>query len=348
VSSTGEAPAGGGYGTTGSGGTNDGDGEVEAGDAPLLLPRRKPFRFCLQTAGPLDQRGWRETARKAEDLGYAVLTVADHLDSGPAPVPALMAAADATTTLRIGSMVFANDYKHPVVLAKEAATLDVLSGGRFELGLGAGWMTSDYVHAGIPMDPPGVRIARLEEAIAVIKGLMSEGPFDFEGTHYRVSALDGLPKPLQQPHPPVVIGGGGRRVLELAAREADIVGLNIALWAGRIDESAGPSATREATAQKLRWLRAAAPSRYEALEVQVRVHLAMVTDDRDGVADAVGPALGLTPQQAKDSPHALVGTVDHVVEQCHFWRDEFGISTFGLSADVVDDFAPVVARLAGT
>lgn len=316
--------------------------------SPLPLPDPKPFRFCLQTAGPIDAVGWAEVARKAEDLGYGGLTVADHLDTGPAPIPALMAAADATTTLRIGTMVLANDYVHPVVVAKEAATLDLLSGGRFELGIGAGWMTSDYEQSGIPLDPPGVRIARLEEALGIIKGLFADGPVTAHGEHYRVTGLEGLPKPVQRPHPPIVIGGGGRKILSLAAREADIVGINIALWAGRIDESAGPSATQEATAQKVRWLHEAAPDRFAGLELQTRVHLAMIDDDRRAVAEAVGPALGLTPEQALGTPHALVGTLEEIVEQCHAWRDGFGISTFGLAADAIDDFAPVVAALAGS
>lgn len=314
----------------------------------LALPAKRPFRFTLQTAGPLDQRGWREIARKTEDLGYAALTVADHLDTGPAPVPALMAAADATTTLRIGSMVFANDYVHPVVRAKEGATLDVLSDGRFEFGIGAGWMTTDYEQSGISMDSASTRIERLGEAVRIIKALMSDGPVDFNGVHYQVKGLEGTPKPVQKPHPPIVIGGGGRRILSLAAREADIVGLNIALWAGRIDETAGPSATAEATAEKVRWLHEAAPQRFDQLELQVRIHLAMVNPDREAVAEAVGPSLGLTTQEALATPHALVGTVEEIVEQCQHWRDGFGISTFGLSADAIDDLAPVVSILAGT
>lgn len=325
-----------------------GAGRVPAVTEPLVLPEPKPFRFTLQTGGPIDQHGWAEVARRAEDLGYAVLTVADHLDRGPATVPALMAAADATTTIRIGSMVFANDYVHPVVLAKQAATLDLLSDGRLELGIGAGWMTSDYEQAGIALDRPGVRIDRLAEAVTIIKGLLRGETVDFAGEHYRITALAGTPLPVQRPHPPIVIGGGGRRILSLAAREADVVGLNIALWAGTIDDRAGPSATEAATAEKVRWLREAAPERFAGLELQTRIHLAMISDDRRSVAEAVGPALGLTPEEALATPHALVGTVQEIIEQCHRWRDGFGISTFGLSADVLDELAPVVAALAGT
>ncbi len=308
----------------------------------------KPFRFAVQAALPPAGLSWPELARRVEDLGYSVLTVSDHLDEQYATTPALMAAADATTTLRVGSLTYGNDYRHPVVLAKEAATIDLLSGGRFEFGLGAGWMTTDYERAGIALDRPGVRIERLAEALDVITGLWADGPCTVDGQHYRVAAMDGWPKPVQRPGPPILIGGGGRRVLRLAARRADIIGLNIALGAGRIDESAGPSATDEATVEKIDWIRDAAGPRFDAIELQVRVHLAAITDDRRGLAEAVGPSLGLTPEQALVSPHALAGSVGEIAEQCLERRARYGISVIGLSVDAMDAMAPVVARLAGT
>ncbi len=287
-------------------------------------------------------------ARKAEDLGVSVLTVADHLDDQLAPIAALMAAAGATTTLRVGSLVFANDYRHPVLLAKEAATIDVLSGGRLEFGIGAGWMTHDYESAGIPMDRPSTRIERLEEALGIIRGLWSDGPVDFTGLHYRVSGMEGLPKPLQQPHPPIVIGGGGPKVLALAGRHADIVGLNPSLTAGVIDAHAGPSATAEATDEKLRIVRDAAGDRFDRIEIQTRIHLAIVTDDRQAMFDLFADGFGLTPQQARHSPHALCGTIDQIIEDIRARRERFGISTIGLSASALDDMAPVISALAGT
>ena len=307
-----------------------------------------PFRFGIQAGGPADARGWAEQARKAEDLGVSVLTVADHLDDQLAPTAGLMAAADATTTLRVGALVFCNDYRHPVMLAKEAATIDVLSGGRLELGLGAGWMTSDYQESGIPLDPPGQRIDRLEEAIAIVNGLFADGPVTHEGDHYRVTGLEGTPKPVQRPGPPLLIGGGGKRVLSLAAREADIVGINVNLAGGTIDERVGPDATVEATNEKIAWIRAAAGDRFDDIELQVRVHVAAITDDRDTLAAAMGPALGLSPEAALASPHALAGTVDQVVQQLDERRERWGISYIGLSADSLDEMAPVIARLAGT
>ena len=313
-----------------------------------MASRSRPFRFTVQASRLGHPDELRPLARKAEDLGASAITVADHLDDQLAPLAALMAAADATTTLRIGSMVFANDYRHPVVLAKEAATIDVLSGGRLEFGLGAGWMAEDYRQAGLRMDPPGTRVARLEEALQVVTALWDDGPVDFAGEHYRVDGLEGRPKPLQRPRPPIVVGGGGPRVLGLAARYADIVGLNPNLRAGVIDAQAGPSATAEATEAKIAHVRAEAGDRFEQLELQVRIHLAIVTDERDAVFDAFAEGFGLTPDQARRSPHALVGTVEQISEDLVARREQFGISAIGLSASALDDLAPVIARLADT
>jgi probable F420-dependent oxidoreductase len=307
----------------------------------------RPFRFGIQAASAPPGTSWPELARKVEDLGYSTLTVSDHLDDQLAITPALMAAADATTHLRLGSLTYCNDYRHPIVLAKETATIDLLSGGRLEVGLGAGWMTTDYDRSGIPLDRAGVRISRLEEALEVITGLWGDGPCTVDGHHYQVTDLDGQPKPAQRPRPPILIGGGGRRVLSLAGRVADIVGLNIALGSGRIDESAGPTATAASTIEKIGWVRDAAGDRFDEIELQVRVHLALVTDDRAGVAEAVAPSFGLSPAEALESPHALAGTVGEIIDQCLERRERFGISYVGLGLDVLEAMAPVVDLLAG-
>ena len=306
-----------------------------------------PFRFGLQCKGPADQAGWVVHVRKVEDLGWTVLTVADHFDEGMAPIPALMAAADATTNLTLGTMVLANDYRHPVVVAKEAATVDVLSGGRFELGLGAGWTTSDYAEAGIPLDRPGVRIARLAESIDVIRGLWAEGPVTIAGDHYRVTGMDGLPKPTRPGGPRIVVGGGGERLLRLAASAADVVGINVNLAAGVIDERAFPDGVPAATDRKLAWIREAAGDRFADLELQARIHLAMVTDDRAGILEQLSPAFGLTPDEAAETPHALIGSVSEICDQLVERRERWSISYVTLSQDQLDAFAPVVQRLAG-
>ncbi|MCX7621859.1 MAG: TIGR03621 family F420-dependent LLM class oxidoreductase, partial [Acidimicrobiales bacterium] len=233
------------------------------------------------------------------------------------------------------------------VLAKEAATLDLLSDGRLELGLGAGWMTTDYQAAGIPMDPASKRVERLAAAVKMIKALFGSGSVDAVGKHYSVRGLDGTPMPVQVPHPPITIGGGGRRILSLAAQEAETVGLNIDLRHGRIDATAGPTATAAATEQKLQWIKEAAGERFATLELQTRIHLAAVTDNRWGLAEAVGPALGLTPEQAIESPHGLAGTVDEIVQQCLDRRARWGISYITIPAESITEMTPVVAELRG-
>ncbi|MEO6988031.1 MAG: TIGR03621 family F420-dependent LLM class oxidoreductase, partial [Aquihabitans sp.] len=303
----------------------------------MNAPALPPFRFGVQCSSPPDitAQAWRDLARKVEDLGYHRLTVSDHLDDQLSPVAALMSAADATSTLRVGALVFCNDYRHPAVLAKEAATLDILSEGRFELGLGAGWMTTDYERAGIPMDRPSVRIARLEEAIQVITGLFSDGPCHFHGDHYDIDGLSGSPKPLQSPLP-LLVGGGGRKVLELAGRHANIVGLNPKLPNGVIDASAGPDATAAATDRKIGWIRDAAGDRFDQIELHTRIHLAAVTDDRQGMAEALATGFGLTVEEALETPHALCGTADQIVEDLLVRRERFGIASIGLSLDAMD------------
>jgi probable F420-dependent oxidoreductase len=305
-----------------------------------------PFRFGIQCRAAADGPAWRRLARTAEDLGWSTLTLPDHFEAAFAPTPALMAAADATTTLHVGTMVFANDYRHPVVLAKEAATLDVLTGGRFELGIGAGWMTTDYQQAGMALHRPAVRIERLAEALRVLRALWSDAPCTFDGAHYRVAGLDGRPSPLTPGGPPIVIGGGGERVLRLAAREADVVGVNVNLAAGVIDSRAIGFGTAGATDEKLSWIREAADGRDP--EVHVRIHLAMVTDDRDRVIEQLAPAFGLSAAQALETPHALIGDVSQICDQLVERRERWGISYLGLSADQLEPFAPVIARLAGT
>jgi len=287
-------------------------------------------------------------ARRVEDLGASTLTVADHLDDQFAPVPAVMAAACATTGLRVATLVLCNDFRHPVVTAKEAATIDVLSDGRFELGLGAGWMTTDYTRSGIPLDTAGTRIDRLEEAVGIIRALFGPEPVDVGGDHYRIKGLLGTPRPVQDGGPPLVIGGGAPKMLAMAGRQADIVGINPDLRSGAIGPEAGATGTAERTDEKLAWIQTAAGDRFADIELQVRIHLAMHSDDRAGVAALMAEALGLTPEEAQESPHALVGSTEEICDQLVERRSRWGLSYIGLSVDALDDFAPVIDRLAGT
>jgi probable F420-dependent oxidoreductase len=305
-----------------------------------------PFRFGVQTARGRSREEWAEKARKIESLGYSTLLIPDHFDDQLAPMPAMMAAADATTTLRVGSLVLDNDYKHPLVHAKEAATLDVLSGGRLEFGLGAGWMKTDYEAAGMTYDSPGVRISRFKEGLTIIKGLLGEGPVNFSGTYYTITGHEGTPKPVQKPLP-ILVGGGGKRVLSIAAREAQIVGINFNLEQGAVNRATMQTGGADSTDEKIGWIRAAAGSRFDELELNVTVFAAVVTDDQPAMAERIAPGFGMSPAEVLDSPHALIGSVDQICESLEARRARYGISYVVFSGDRFEPLAPVVARLAG-
>jgi probable F420-dependent oxidoreductase len=314
------------------------------------MPHRRKFRFGVMCSHADSATDFREKARKAEALGYSTLFVPDHFVDHPlAPMPAMATAAAVTDTLRIGSLVLGNDYKHPVVLAREAATLDLLSDGRLELGLGAGWMTADYDKAGLDLDRPGVRIDRLEESVTVLKGLMADGPFTFHGKHYTVTELDGEPNPVQRPHPPFIIGGGGPKILALAAREAAIVGINANLRGGvAISDDTAQSMTGSATDEKLARLRAAAGDRFDDLEIQSFVGFTNFTDDRQALAEMMAGAFGVAPEEALETPVVLAGTLEQMIDDLHARRERWEMSYVVVGVDVMEQFAPAVARLVGT
>ena len=307
-----------------------------------------PFRFGLTTSASTDPTEFVELCRKAEDLGYSAIAVSDHLDGQFAPLIALTAAAAATTRIKLVSLVLANDYRHPAVLAKEAVSLDHFSQGRLELGIGAGWMRSDYEQAGISYDSPGLRIERLAESVQILKAAFTGTPVHFAGKHYQIDGLETVPGPFRPSGIPLLIAGGGPKVLRLAGAEADIVGINAALAAGVIDESAGPSVTAAATDHKIEVVKSAAGSRFADLELHTRVHFAAIDGDREGTARALAPAVGLSADEALSSPHLLVGTEQQVIETLHRWRETWGISYVGLNADAADAMAPVVSALSGT
>jgi len=259
------------------------------------------------------------------------------------------AAADATISIRVGSCVFGNDFRHPAVLAKEAASLDVLSGGRLELGLGTGYSRGDYAQPGIPFDPPGVRVARLAEAIRIVKAAFGDQPVSFTGQYYEVRDLDLRPKPVQRPHPPLLVGGGSRRVLALAAREADIVGINVRTTAeGGFDWG---SLTPAATDRKVTWVREAARERFGRLELHTLAPFVALTTEPRTAAEAMMPDWGVADRVGVNellaTPHALLGTEDQVVEGLRARRERYGISYVTVFQPAMEVFAPVVARLAG-
>src|SRR6266702_6385171 len=242
-----------------------------------------PFRFGLLVEQFSTRDALVAIARRAEAAGFSTLLVRDHFVAEPfghqfAPFVTLAVVAESTRILRVGTLVIDNDYRHPAVLAKEAATLDLLSGGRFELGLGAGWLPSEYEQTGIPFDPPSVRLSRLEEALSIIKGFFTEELVTFSGKYYTVTDLKGTPKSVQRPHPPIFIGGGGRRLLSIAAREADIIGVHAKVNAdGTVDMDERFETT---LAQKVEWLRQVAGERFNGLELNLLVSVVMITEDQ--------------------------------------------------------------------
>jgi probable F420-dependent oxidoreductase len=308
----------------------------------------RPFRFGVQTKTASSRTEWVELIRKIDDLGYSTVTMPDHFDDQLAPAVALMAAADASERLRIGALVWCNDYRHPVVFAKEAATLDLLTDGRLELGIGAGWMVTDYTEAGMTYDRPGLRIERMVEAIDVLKGLFRDEAFSYEGDHYQIANLNSTPKPVQKPHPPFLIGGGGPRFLRLAGKHADIVGINPNLSAGAITPEIGSDATAARYAEKLSWVKEGAGDRFDDIELQVRTFFVTVTDDRQGTAEALAAGVGMTVEEGLESPLALVGNPAQIAEDLRKRREQLGFSYVVVGQDQYEAFAPVVAELAGT
>ena len=320
----------------------------------------RPFRFIANVPTPAQPVGvWKERVRRIEGTGFAAVAIADHFTGGYTlePMVALTAAAMCTTTLRVQTAVLGNDYRHPVLTHRMAATLDVLSGGRVELGVGAGWMASDYGAAGIPFEPPGRRIDRLEETIAVLKGLFGHEPFSFHGSHYSITELVGVPAAVQSPHPPLLIGGGGRRVLRLAGREADIVGINANLGAG-VGAGSIVDVSAEGVLEKVGWAREGAvsagrpPGDLELAMAQWLLHVTPSPTEAQTVLDKVGARTGLDPSWLEGAPGVLVGSVARCIEKVHELRDRFGISCVQLDAGPrstasIDAVAPLVAALAG-
>ncbi|MBW8485437.1 TIGR03621 family F420-dependent LLM class oxidoreductase [Actinomadura parmotrematis] len=300
----------------------------------------RPFRFAAVLRSAASGREWAAKARRLEDSGYGALYVPDHL-VGPrfAPLAAMTAAACATSTLRVGTLVFANDYRHPAVLAKEAASLDVLSDGRLEFGLGTGWMAQDYHRAGLPLDPPGTRVDRLVEAIAVMRGLWRGGPFSFAGEHYTIDALEQEPPPVQRPGPPLLLGSGGPRMLRLAAREADIVNLTLRVRADGTGPDTGDGGP-DAFARKIDIVREAAGDRFAAIELGTSI--LQVGAPRDAASWSAA-----APAAQAGTPQILAGGPAEMADRLRHWRETLGLTHFVLHHETdLDAFAPVVAELA--
>ena len=305
------------------------------------------YRFGVELHAPLEGRTWADSARVCEDLGYSTLFVPDHFDEGLGPIAAMATAAAVTTTLRVGALVFDCDFRHPAVLARELATIDVLSQGRLEVGLGAGWKTLDYDRSGIAMDRPGVRVSRMIEHTRIMKALFAEEPVTFAGEHYTITDLPGTPRPHTPGGPPILIGGGAPRLLRFAGAVADIVGVNASIHSGEIDTDAAHDALPERIDEKVGWLREGAGARFGDIEINAWLAAAEITNDTAAVADVMGQLFGADPAQVVASPLTLIGSVGECADRLQERRDRWGYSYTVVPGDKAHDFAPLVARLAG-
>lgn len=318
---------------------------------------RPPFRFAVQATNAAGSREWRDTVRKVEDLGYSTLFLADHyLGPGPAqraartprqdlaPIAAMAAAAAVTETLRVGCRVFCIDYHMPAVLAKEAATLDLLSDGRLELGLGAGWSEIEYGALGLDFDRPGRRITKLAEVVAMIKAHWQGDELDYSGEFVQVHGYAGRPRPVQQPHPPIMIGGGGQRVLSLAGREADIVSISSVPFVARDSDGLDPQAVAQ---RRTEFVRAAAGERFGRLDVESSPYFTEITDDAEAVLADLEKTTSIPADLLRDHPNVLIGSSESVVERLHSTRETLGVNYVTVQQSQIESFAPVVALLHG-
>jgi probable F420-dependent oxidoreductase len=321
----------------------------------------RPFRFAVQSYATDHAAAWRATARKTEALGYSTIHLADHyIGPGPAlaatnhpvqsiaAVPAMAVAAEVTTTLRIGCRVLCADYHHPVVLAKELATLDLLSDGRIEAGLGAGWLAGEYEAMGIPFARAGKRIEHLAAVVDLLRACFADGEVKVDHAGVFAQGFEALPKPVQPNGPPIMIGGGSPKVLRLAAAKADIVSVNFDNSSGTIGSFGVGSGTADQTATKVGWVREGAGDRFADLELEIAAYFTSVTDQVDDVLRRLGAAFDLAPEQLACHPHVLVGPVGAICDELERRREAYGFSYITVPESAADAFAPVVARLAGS
>ncbi|MDQ2787284.1 MAG: TIGR03621 family F420-dependent LLM class oxidoreductase [Chloroflexota bacterium] len=318
------------------------------------MAHRQPFRF-----GVLGEHiGTREeligTARAAERLGYATFLMRDHFIEPPfghqlAPFAALATVAAVTETLRIGTLVFANDYRPPVLLAKEVATLDLLSGGRFELGIGTGFLKAEYDQAGVAFDLPGTRVDRFAESLTVLKGLFADAPFTFSGDHYALTAFDSFPKPVQRPRPPILVGAGGRRMLSIAAREADIIGILTTSTANGVLSRDPAPRLAAAVERQLGWIRDAAGDRFHDIELSLVPNVVIADDHRRATEEQIRARgwSGVSVDDVLAMPADLIGSVERIVEEMQARRERYGFSYYVISDRTMEAVAPIVAHLAG-
>jgi probable F420-dependent oxidoreductase len=303
----------------------------------------RPFRFGVQLWTAPSRTAWRDKVKKVEDLGYDVVVAADHFGEAVAPLQALTAAADASSKLRLGTLVLDNDFRHPVALAREVAALDVLSDGRFELGLGAGWLGKDYETAGLSFDPPAVRVERFEESLEIVTRALGGESVSFSGKHYEVSDFEVHPKPIQNPLP-LMVGAGGRRMLRLAAEHADIVGI---LPVAKSDGSglSENEQSESAFVSKIELLRSEAGDRFDEIELNLLLQAVEIADDERTAAEKLAAEWEEPVDPILDMPFVLAGPVPAIVEKVRRLREELGFSYLTLFEKDFERFAQVLAEL---
>lgn len=318
----------------------------------------RPFRFAVQVfRGAKSSHEWKDLVRRIEELGYSTLFVSDHyLGKGPAtqrarqvpqylaPLSAMATAAALTSTLRIGSRVFCADYHVPAVLVKEAATLDVLSGGRLEFGIGAGWSEHEYTAMGLAMASPGERVTKLFEVVDLFKAHCRGDMLDFEGKHVTAIEFTGLPITAQQPHPPIMIGGSGKRVLSFAARHADIVSINNVDYDAVNDDGLTP---QEEAERRLSYVRDAAAGRFGELDIEASPFFTVVTDDPRAASKQITSTIGLPEDGFVEHPNVLIGTVVELVDRLQERRERYGVNYVTIQQSDMEGFTPVLEQLAG-
>ena len=320
----------------------------------------KPLRFGVQAYAADSGNAWRELAKRAEALGYSAFHLADHvIGPGPAitptnhpiqnlaPITAMAVAAEVTDTIKIGCRVFCVDYRNPVMLAKELATLDLFSDGRLEIGLGAGWLKNEYEAIGIQWDRASTRIERLAANVELVRASFADGELNISNEHVHAVGFEAVPKPTQRPCPPIIIGGGAPKVLGLAGQVADIISINFDNSAGRIGPEGVGSGTADGTSNKIDWIRAGAGDRFDEIELEIGAYFTIVTDQREATLGAMAPRFGLTTDALAEHPHTLIGSTEAIAETILERRARYGISYVTVGAAAMESFAPVVALLNG-
>lgn len=324
---------------------------------PTDPPLRK-FRFAAGGEGNKQEGGARrflQLARTAEELGFDSFVIPDHLGDQVGPIAALGALAVATENIRIGTAVLANGFRHPAVLAKDAATIDVLSKGRLELGIGAGWMKDEFDAAGIDYERPGERIEKLDEALTILDTLLRGRECTFHGKHYRIDGLKGSPRPRQGPRPPIAVGGGGPKMLALAAKHADIISVVPSTTSdGKLKLS---GITMDKTRERIDWIREAAGDRFNEIELNWTITMIVITDDREQTAEMALAALDrgfppnievdarLTVEEILTSPYIAIGTFEEIADQVRNVRAATSMSYVGVFPTQMEAFAPVIPLL---